>query len=80
MFQTLGNLAADPRAGLLFVDFDRGSTLHLSGEARINWDPAAAREFPGAERVVEFAVREIVELPAALPLRWKAPEFSPYLP
>jgi predicted pyridoxine 5'-phosphate oxidase superfamily flavin-nucleotide-binding protein len=35
MFNSLGNLAVDPTAALLFVDFDTGRTLHLSGQARL---------------------------------------------
>ncbi|HZU95836.1 MAG TPA: pyridoxamine 5'-phosphate oxidase family protein, partial [Planctomycetota bacterium] len=35
MFNTLGNLSADPRVGLLFVDFETGRTLQVSGCAEI---------------------------------------------
>jgi len=56
MFQTLGNLSVDPRAGLLFVDFQSGATLQLSGRARIVWEP---------ERAVEFQVERWVSRPAA---------------
>src|SRR5712691_3771897 len=31
MFQTLGNISADPHAGLLFIDFESGDTLQLTG-------------------------------------------------
>ena len=34
MFQTLGNLAVDARAGLLFLDFVRGTTLQLARNRR----------------------------------------------
>lgn len=59
MFNTLGNLAADPRAGLLLVDFEHGGTLQLSGRARIEWDRAARGGMPGAERVVEFEIDQV---------------------
>jgi predicted pyridoxine 5'-phosphate oxidase superfamily flavin-nucleotide-binding protein len=59
MFNTLGNLAADSRAGLLLVDFGHGGTLQLSGRARIEWDPAAREAMPGAERVVEFQIDQV---------------------
>jgi predicted pyridoxine 5'-phosphate oxidase superfamily flavin-nucleotide-binding protein len=59
MFNTLGNLTADPRAGLLLVDFEHGGTLQLSGRARIDWDPAAREGMPGAERVVEFEIDQV---------------------
>ena len=58
MFQTLGNLSVDPRAGLLFVDFASGATLQLSGRAQIVWEP---------ERAVRFAVERWVERPARAP-------------
>jgi predicted pyridoxine 5'-phosphate oxidase superfamily flavin-nucleotide-binding protein len=37
MFNSLGNLATDPTAALLFLDFSTGATLHLSGTARLEW-------------------------------------------
>ncbi len=78
MFNTLGNIAANPKTGLLFVDFERGDTLQLSGEARVLWDPARATEFAGARRVVEFRVGEVVE--NAVPLRWRFAAYSPFNP
>ncbi len=69
-FNTIGNLVLDPRAGLLFVDFAGGSLLQLSGRAAIAWDGADLERFAGARRVVRFEIDELVELPAALPLRW----------
>jgi len=38
MFNSLGNIAVDPSAALLFIDFDSGATLQLSGAAAIEWD------------------------------------------
>jgi predicted pyridoxine 5'-phosphate oxidase superfamily flavin-nucleotide-binding protein len=80
MFNTLGNLAVDPKAGLLFIDFEKGSTLQVSGRAEIIWDEGRAAEFAGAERVVEFDVEEVVETRGALPLRWRLEEYSPFNP
>ncbi len=62
MFQTLGNISVNPQAGLLFVDFERGGTLQLTGRARILWDEERAAEFAGAERLVEFDVDEVIEI------------------
>ncbi len=78
MFNTLGNIAANPKVGLLFVDFERGDTLQLSGEAHVIWDPARAAEFAGARRVVEFRVGEVVE--NTVPLRWRFAAYSPFNP
>ncbi len=69
---TIGNLVLDPRVGLLFVDFATGSLLQITGRAAIDWDSDALTRFPGARRVVAVDIEAIVELPAAVPLRWDA--------
>ncbi|MEV5429211.1 pyridoxamine 5'-phosphate oxidase family protein [Streptomyces sp. NPDC052701] len=73
MFLTLGNLAADPRAGLLFLDWTTGTALQLTGEARTEFAADGRRR-------VRFAVGEVLETPCAVPLRWSAPEYSPANP
>jgi uncharacterized protein len=40
LFNSFGNLAVDPEASLLFLDFDTGRTLHLSGTAEVEWNAA----------------------------------------
>jgi len=37
-YNTIGNLIMDPRAGMLFVNFERGSMLQLTGTTHIDWD------------------------------------------
>ncbi len=71
-YNTIGNLVMDPRAGLLFVDFEHGSMLQLTGRTSIDWDSQAISRFPGARRLVNFELEQAVELRAALPLRWGA--------
>ncbi len=66
-FNTLGNLLLDPRAALLFVDFQTGGLLQLQGRAAVEWVPGA---LPGAERQWSLAVTAGWRRPAALPLRW----------
>ncbi|WTP63426.1 pyridoxamine 5'-phosphate oxidase family protein [Streptomyces phaeochromogenes] len=73
MFLTLGNLAADPRAGLLFLDWETGAALQLSGTARTEFAPDGTR-------TVRFTVDAVVDTPAASPLRWSPPEYSPANP
>lgn len=53
-FNTLGNLMAEPRASLLFVDFETGDLLQLQGMAQVDWHTAAAQQFAGAERLWRF--------------------------
>jgi uncharacterized protein len=80
MFNTLGNLEVNPAAGLLFPDWLTGTTVQLTGTARTDWDPAGALSIPGAQRVVEFTVSGVVEIPGASPLRWSAPSYSRFNP
>ena len=70
-YNTIGNLVLDPRAGILFVDFEHGSLLQLTGRVRIDWDSAELERFPGARRLVHFELDRAVELERALPLRWE---------
>lgn len=62
LFNTLGNLAVNPRAGLLFIDFEGGRALALTGTAQVDWDVADVRTTPAAERTVSFDVAEGVWL------------------
>jgi predicted pyridoxine 5'-phosphate oxidase superfamily flavin-nucleotide-binding protein len=80
MFQTLGNIVANPQAGLLFVDFDSSRTLQLTGRAQIIWDRGRTAEFAGAERLVEFDLEEAIEIAGASPLKWRFTSHSPFNP
>jgi uncharacterized protein len=76
-FNTLGNITARPRAGLLFIDYDEGHLLQLTGAAEVVWDEAALAGFPGAQRLLRITVEEAVWRAHALPLQWSAPEPAP---
>jgi predicted pyridoxine 5'-phosphate oxidase superfamily flavin-nucleotide-binding protein len=71
-FNTLGNLTLDPRAGLLFIDFDTGDLLHLAVSVQVIWDGPELADFPGAQRLLRLHIHETRRVPAALPLRWEA--------
>jgi ferredoxin-NADP reductase/predicted pyridoxine 5'-phosphate oxidase superfamily flavin-nucleotide-binding protein/ferredoxin len=78
-FNTIGNLTLDPRAGLLFIDFDSGDLLSLTATAAIQWDGPEVQAFAGAERLIRFHITKVVRLPGALPLRFSEPGVSPFL-
>ena len=80
MFQTLGNIAADPRVGLLFVDFDTGTTLQLTGRARILWQLEEFANLKGAERAIDVEIDAVVEIAGGGPLGWRFLEYSPFNP
>jgi uncharacterized protein len=75
-FNTLGNLMIEPRASLLFVDFETGDLLQLQGSARVEWDGAAAERIAGAERLWRFNVVRGWRRRGGSPLRWSFVEYS----
>jgi predicted pyridoxine 5'-phosphate oxidase superfamily flavin-nucleotide-binding protein len=76
MFNTLGNIIENPNCGLLFLDFEQGGTIQLSGTADIIWDKERVQFFPGAERIIEFKILKVIETENATALRWKFVEYS----
>ncbi len=76
-FNTLGNLMANPRAGLLFVDFASGDLLQIAGTTEIVWDGPEVRAFAGAERLWRVAPSHGRWLRGALKLRFALRELSP---
>lgn len=80
MFNTLGNLTRNPAAGLLFVDFERGDLLHLTGRARIDWSDQRSAAEPGAGRMIDLDVDSILCRSGALRLRFSEGEASPFNP
>lgn len=79
LFNTLGNIAINPKAGLLFIDFESGALLHLACDAEIIWDGTEIEAFKGAERLLRFHIRELKRVEASLPLRWGEAQLSPFL-
>jgi predicted pyridoxine 5'-phosphate oxidase superfamily flavin-nucleotide-binding protein len=76
-FNTLGNFLLDPRAALLFVDFETGDLLHLAGTAEVDWRPEAVAGFVGAERLWRFHLVRAWRRRAAVPLRWAFRDYAP---
>ncbi len=69
-FNTLGNFLINPKAGLIFPDFDSGDLLMLTGSVEILWeDHPEVLAFKGAERGWRFTVESGVRLKQALPFR-----------
>jgi predicted pyridoxine 5'-phosphate oxidase superfamily flavin-nucleotide-binding protein len=65
MFNTLGNLMGHPRAGLLFVDFEGGDLVQITGTAQVLWGP---------ETTVRVVIEEVLKIPAGCPLRYERVE------
>jgi uncharacterized protein len=67
-FNTLGNFLINPRAGLVFVDFESGDLLQLTGTAELVLESPEIATFAGAERLWRFHPRRVLRRPQALPL------------
>lgn len=81
MFNTLGNLAVYPKAGLLFVDFVNERSLQLTGLARILWDRTDEWEATGGTgRWWELTVQEWRERPLQGGMQWEFLDASRYNP
>ena len=80
MFQTLGNIAADPRVGLLFIDYDDGAHLQVTGRAQTVWDVDEVALWPGAERLVDVTVEAVTTRTPAFAAGWPLIEPSPLNP
>ncbi|NUT43251.1 MAG: oxidoreductase [Thermoactinospora sp.] len=72
MFMTLGNLELDPAAGLLFVDWARGETLHLTGRATVDWD--------APQRRVSFELTAYTHVAGAVAAGWTEPGYHRFNP
>jgi len=75
-FNTFGNFIENNKAGLLFVDFETGDVLTLTGTVEILWDSPDVTHFEGAKRLWQFHITHGFWLNNALPLRWKLNEYS----
>ncbi len=78
-FNTIGNLLANPRAGLLFIDFETGDLLYLAVDTEIIWEGQQVKAFEGAQRLLRLNVHAVRYVEASLPLRWGPAEVSPFL-
>lgn len=76
-FMTLGNFIEHPRAGLLFIDFDRGDLLSLTGRVELVFDGPDVEQLDGAERAWRFELDEGLWLRDALPLQFGFRSWSP---
>ncbi len=93
LFNSVGNLEQNPRAGLLFPDFATGDLLSLTAEVTVVWDDVSLAAFaaaatdggfdpaagPVVQRLLVVRVLSGVRLPAVLPWRWSAVQLAPQL-
>lgn len=75
-FNTLGNFLENPKAGLLFIDFDNGQLLTLTGTTEVLFDSPDIQFFKGAERLWRFKIDHGFRITNTLPFRWRFGDYS----
>lgn len=80
LYQTLGNLAVYPKAGLCIPDFETGDCLYVSGTTEILVGSAAEEFLPHSNLCVRFSVVALRLVEHALPFRGVLGEKSIYHP
>jgi len=59
MFLSMGNIAHNPRVGMLFIDFERQRRLRLSGQASISSEDPLLTDYAEAQFMVRVAVTRV---------------------
>jgi hypothetical protein len=59
MYRSMGNLSANPRVGVLFIDFERANRLRVKGRAKLLREGDLLADWPGAELLVMVEVDKI---------------------
>ena len=81
MFNTLGNFMINPRAGLVFLDFERHRTLQLIGRSEILWEFNDLKHPSGdTQRYWKFKIERWVETELWQALHWEFVDYSPHNP
>ncbi len=80
MFFSMGNIAANPKVGILFIDFENPNRLRLHGEASVSANDPLLASYPEAELIVRIKVSKIwVNCPRYIP-QMKRIKPSAYVP
>jgi predicted pyridoxine 5'-phosphate oxidase superfamily flavin-nucleotide-binding protein len=59
MYLSLGNVRENPAIGMLFIDFENQKRLRLNGTAALVAADRVAPPYPGAQFVVQVAIRQV---------------------
>ena len=80
MYLSAGNVAVQPKVGILLVDFVAQRRLRLEGQAHIVYDPATLEAYPGAQFLVRVQLTRIYpNCPRYIP-KYELVERSPFVP
>lgn len=77
---TLGNLEVAPQTSLMFLDWEHGHAVHLTGRARADWDADRAASAPGALRHIDFDIERVIQVDHGSALSWSFEKYSRFNP
>lgn len=80
MFLSMGNLAGQPKIGMLFIDFENPRRLRVAGRAEIVMDESVVGQFHEAQFVVRVAIEKLGPNCPRYIHRHQRVEVSPYVP
>lgn len=81
MFNTLGNFMVNPKAGLIFLDFERSRTLQLIGQPKILWKlDDLMHTTGGTQRYWNLKIEQWLETDLPHLLHWEFLDDSPHNP
>ena len=80
--QYLRKYCSKSQCWVTVFDFNTGGTLQITGEASINWniDQDILSKFPGAQRLVQFQIIEVLEVPCYESYNWEFLNYSTFNP
>ena len=78
-YNTFGNIALNPKVGIVVPDFATGDVLYIEGSAEIIWDGHEVAAFEGAERLVTVQITKTTLVERAMPVKWGFNDYSPSL-
>jgi uncharacterized protein len=79
-YRSWGNVVANPRVGLLFLDFETPKRLRVNGTAVVSADDPLLAEIPGAVFIVRLTAQRIFPNCPRYIHRMQLVEDSPYAP
>lgn len=81
MFNTFGNFQLNPKAGLVFVDFDQNRQLQLTGNVKLDFNAEEVKSKTGGTgRWWEFKSKRWIISPLNKTFAWQLIDMSPFNP
>ena len=83
MFNTFGNIFQNPNVGLLFIDFEKGNTLQLTGKAELLFDQKTeidVQKTGGTGRFWLFKTEKWLRTENHHKVDWEFLDYSPFNP